>query len=195
MSTDRILTLLAGSFLSVYSVYLGLEYYRENWLVNKRCEYKIVSRSDSDFSHSDAFGLESNKEEDQDLSKENLRGGVTPLEVEAWMGEVKSMVVPPENTDNGDQNESHEKHSRSLTLIAFVGSLDDLTLFVPMLAGKSFNILELIIGAMISTIFIVIVCLCLTKCKLVADVLDRVPLVAIVAVFATVLIIKGIRIS
>lgn len=200
MSTDRILTLIAGSVLSIYSIYLGLEYYRENYAVDKSEQYDIVHSesdqgSDSDASHSDDF-----QDGFEEESKHSKQPGITPFEVEvgAWISDVKAITVQPKNnhfTDSGDRNGHSGKHSRSLAVIAFLGSLDDLTLFVPMLAGKSFNILELIIGAMISTFFIVVICLCLIRCKFVADVLDRVPLVAIVAVFAVVLIIKGVRIS
>eukprot|EP00545_Synedropsis_sp_CCMP1620_P011895 CAMPEP_0119013220 /NCGR_PEP_ID=MMETSP1176-20130426/8187_1 /TAXON_ID=265551 /ORGANISM="Synedropsis recta cf, Strain CCMP1620" /LENGTH=348 /DNA_ID=CAMNT_0006966289 /DNA_START=119 /DNA_END=1165 /DNA_ORIENTATION=- len=87
---------------------------------------------------------------------------------------------------------SSDKQSRSLAVIAFLGSLDDLTLFVPMLVGKAFGIVELILGAMIATLAIIVICLCLTQCQFVANVLEKIPLVAIVSVFCIVLLTKGI---
>ena len=61
-----------------------------------------------------------------------------------------------------------------------------------MLVGKTFGILELVIGALISTLAIIAICIFLTKCQLVADALEKVPLVAIVTGFCLVLIVKGI---
>jgi len=84
-----------------------------------------------------------------------------------------------------------KKRQQTLFVIAFIGSIDDLTLFVPMLVGKGFDWLQLVLGAIVAASTIVMICLFIGLCKPVADFLSNIPLAAIVAVFSTTLLIKG----
>jgi hypothetical protein len=86
----------------------------------------------------------------------------------------------------------NNKQSRSLAIIAFLGSIDDLTLFVPLLVGKALTILQLVLGAMMATLLIIVLCIFLTRCEIVANILEKIPLVAIVAAFSVILLVKGI---
>lgn len=90
-----------------------------------------------------------------------------------------------------------QKLERQMTLfvISFVGSIDDLSLFVPMLAGKGFNDVELFVGSFFATITILLLCFFLGQCQAVADCLMKVPLAAIVGVFASVLLFKGLYLA
>lgn len=105
------------------------------------------------------------------------------------------LLVPPLSITEDDGPSpplQSDKKSGSLALIAFIGSLDDPTLFVPLLVGKTFGIFELITGAMIATLAILVICLFVSKCQLMANVLERIPLVAIVVGFTVFLLAKGI---
>lgn len=84
-----------------------------------------------------------------------------------------------------------KKRQQTLFMIAFIGSVDDLTLFVPMLVGKTFNWFELMFGAFIAGSTIVLLCVFIGLCKPVADCLSRIPLALIVATFAIVLLTKA----
>merc|ERR1712216_644982 len=84
-----------------------------------------------------------------------------------------------------------KKRQQTLCVIAFIGSLDDLTLFVPMLVGKGFDPLQLMIGAFVAASTIVTLCLFIGLCKPVADCLAKIPLALIVAAFSMILLTKG----
>jgi len=91
-----------------------------------------------------------------------------------------------------EENESETSSSSSLFVIAFIGSLDDLTLFVPLLVGKTFHIFELISGAMIAVLIILCFCFFLVRCKIVSDFLQKIPLCVIVLIFSIIILVKGI---
>ena len=97
-----------------------------------------------------------------------------------------------DTSSSSDGNANHNDSSQSLVFIAFFGSLDGLTLYVPLLAGKVLGIIQLLIGVAISVSFIVIVAFSITKCKVVSDVLQRIPIFVIVSIFATLLLVKGL---
>jgi len=80
---------------------------------------------------------------------------------------------------------------QTLFVIAFLGSVDDLTLFVPMLVGKGFDIVQLMVGALTAATAIVILCIFIGLCRPVANFLSSIPLALIVGTFATLLLIKG----
>jgi len=204
MSTDRLLTLISGAALFIYAIVLGLEMYQDRFGV----DYSAVERNRS-FDSSEGSLEEAKMEEGRGRSpvrKEGLRkrsassDQLDDSDVEPEEGEVGMTVVPLEieketeepATEGVVMDDGIAKKSRSLIIIAFLGSLDDLTLFVPMLVGKALTILELVIGAMTAVMLIVTFCLFLTQCKRLATVLEQIPLVAIVAVFSVGLLVKGI---
>ena len=82
--------------------------------------------------------------------------------------------------------------TKTLIVVAFCGSLDDLTLFVPMLVGGAIGPTALLAGAMVATALIVTICVFLNVFKRVSDALAAIPLVCITSVFATFLICKVI---
>merc|ERR1719440_412488 len=83
--------------------------------------------------------------------------------------------------------DAEDGRAQTLFVISFIGSVDDLTLFVPMLVGKGFDIVQLVSGGFLATLLIVSICVFIGLCKPVADCLSKIPLAAIVIVFATVL--------
>jgi hypothetical protein len=196
MSTDRILTLISASALLVYSIVLAKEYYDENCGGEDHAEYSLVQNtchgSDSSAEKSDQK-KEAAEEHDNDVkpNPQDVEVGnmVMPLEIEDGTDSDSSDNEMKEQVD--DEFPRSNKESRSLAVIASLGSLDDLALLVSMLVGKRLSFVELIVGAMISTFAIVFICLSLTKCKLIADMLEKIPLIVIVSAFSVVLITKG----
>merc|ERR1740129_28389 len=93
---------------------------------------------------------------------------------------------------NEARTQSEAMRARALFTMAFLGSVDDLTLFVPMLVGSEFDAIQLVIGSFIAASFIVLLCVFIGLCGPVARCLSLVPLVLIVGVFAVVLLTKGI---
>merc|ERR1712025_696433 len=92
----------------------------------------------------------------------------------------------------GASKKEHEKYNwKALFTICFIGSVDDLTLFVPMLVGKGFDIVQLKAGGFLAAALIGSFCLFLGLCKPIADCLSKIPLALIVIVFATVLLTKS----
>lgn len=87
------------------------------------------------------------------------------------------------------QNESGR--SRALFMVAFLGSVDDLTLYVPMLVGKEMDLIELLIGGFVAASAIVLLCVFVGLCRPIAKCISSVPLVCIVGAFAVMLLIKG----
>lgn len=92
---------------------------------------------------------------------------------------------------SGDEKGEKDR-TQTLFVIAFLGSVDDLTLFVPMLVGKGFDMVQLVIGGFVAASIIVILCVFIGKCKPVADCLSAIPLAAIVVTFASCLLVKGL---
>jgi len=96
-----------------------------------------------------------------------------------------------EAKDDDESDTTGMEGSWALFTIAFLGSLDDLTLFVPMLLGNGFDAIQLVIGGLISASFIVLLCVFIGLCKPLSDLLSGIPLVFIVGGFAAVLLTKG----
>lgn len=86
---------------------------------------------------------------------------------------------------------ARELSTQSLFIVAFLGSLDDLTLFVPMLVGRAMSWVQLMIGTLFAATSIITVCVFLAMFKPIAAFLQRLPLYAIILVFASFLLIKG----
>merc|ERR1719183_1529979 len=99
-------------------------------------------------------------------------------------------VEHPDKTQE-ELDKADKERSKTLFVIAFIGSVDDLTLFVPMLVGKGFDFVQLMLGAFLATVVILTFCICIGLCKPIADCLSKIPLCLIVICFATALMLKG----
>lgn len=185
-STDKILTVVAGVLLALYTVKLTYEYVSE------------MMEGGEEEEGSEAEGNEEETEEEGVIVEMEL--GLSANHKKGLEGndEIASqeLLHSRKSSVGGEDDEAREitdkKRQQTLFVIAFIGSLDDLTLFVPMLVGKGFDMIQLLCGALIAASTIVIICLCLGRCKPVADCLGSIPLAAIVAAFATVLLVKGL---
>jgi len=183
-STEKLLTVGAGILLSLYSVKLSYEYYQE-------CNEP-----------EEGNGAENENPESGSYAKvaTNEGGGPAGGDIELAGGKPLSArsreMVPGMAVDSPDAaqeaiDKADKDRQQTLFVIAFIGSVDDLTLFVPMLVGKGFDIVQLMLGAFLATSVIITFCICIGLCKPIADCLSKIPLAAIVIVFATVLLLKG----
>jgi hypothetical protein len=187
-STDKILTVSAGVLLAIYTVKLTYEYIYDQ------------GDDDEDGTPADATAeleMGQHNESEADVKKfkadsyEKL--AVTEPEVETQDS--------PKQTGSGrtisgltalqKQTAAERKQQWALFVMAFVGSVDDLTLFVPLLVGKGFDFLQLMSGAAIASVTIVIICTSVGMCRPVANCLSSIPLALIVASFATILLVRG----
>lgn len=183
-STEKILTVGAGCLLSLYSVKLTYDWIQE---CNEGAEENGAANENPE---GGAYNKVATSE----------GGGVTGGDVEMAGGKPMSArsreMAPGMEIDNPNKaqeeiDKADKDRQQTLFVIAFIGSVDDLTLFVPMLVGKGFDIVQLMLGAFMATSLIITFCICIGLCKPIADCLSKIPLAAIVICFATVLLLKG----
>ena len=185
ISTDKFMTLLSGACLGVYAIFITYEYYQE----------EILGEKDDD-DEKDG-GYDSIPPEDPDEANKAVKTEASSLtdQTSVSYSEVSYSEVSSEDNpvidDEGTKAQNVTRKTRDLFMISFLGSLDDLTLFIPLLVGKTFGVIELSLGTVIATTIIVIFCVFLVKCKPVADFLERLPLCVIVISFSVGLLLKG----
>lgn len=184
-STEKILTVGAGCLLTLYSIKLSYEWYQE-------CNEEGGEEN----------GAENQNPEGGSYAQvaQNEGGTQVPGDVEMAQGKPLSArsrematAVAVDNPDKPQEelDKADKERQQTLFVIAFIGSVDDLTLFVPMLVGKGFDFVQLMLGAFLATSLIITFCICIGLCKPLADCLSKIPLAVIVIVFATILLLKG----
>lgn len=201
-STEKILTVIAGVLLAIYTVKLTYEYFFEDDDEEESGEEKeSASASDSEAGHlASQMELGSNSDAVEHELPTLLAS--EPAHVEGTKSLLGEKECAQEDTCTsqrhaaaGDQAQivdgSGKRGTAALFVIAFLGSVDDLTLFVPMLVGKGFTCVQLISGAIIAAFTIVMICLFIGLCKPVANFLSSIPLALIVGIFSTSLLVKG----
>jgi len=209
-STEKILTVGAGILLSLYAVKLTYEWIQE---MNEPEEGENGAENEGGNPEGGSYAKVATTEgEAVDGEKQSDRGGAKWCcttnqggtgagdgDVEMASGKplsARSREVAPVAVDSPDVaqaaiDKADKERQQTLFVIAFIGSVDDLTLFVPMLVGKGFDIVQLMLGCLMATIVILTFCICIGLCKPIADCLSKIPLAAIVIVFATVLLLKA----
>jgi len=179
-SSEKILTVLAGSILAVYSVYLLLKY------------FGIIPDDEEEGSDAEHSGTDKMYSKVSADDADDVEGANIPLSVKEVSDiSLDDSVEAPDKSDASDNEKGAKRTTWSLFVIAFVGSVDDLTLFVPMLVGRGFDMVQLIIGGFIAAFTIVLICIFIGLCKPIADCLNMIPLVAIVITFALMLLVKA----
>jgi len=162
-SADKILTVGAGTLMALYAMKLAYEYIQE---------------------------LKEQKEAEQEDTLELGRGAekkalTSGSDAEGTDASSSSLDAPPDNS-------AGKGRQWTLFVITVIGSMDDLTLFVPMLVGKGLHGVELMLGALIAASAIVCLCVFVGLCKPIADILSSIPLALIVSAFAVLLLVKGL---
>jgi len=211
-STQKILTVFAGSLLTLYTVKLLIfpddEDSEDNGESKNNDEADGSEQNDERMSTSEESTVASEMElgliakeklprllgSDQSAPAASLSPKQKQVEEAISLleknqtedDELISAVHTQQSTESLDK-----KRQQTLFMIAFIGSVDDLTLFVPMLVGKGFDWLQLMLGAFTAGTTIVMLCLFIGRCKPIADFLSSIPLAAIVATFSAVLLTKA----
>mmetsp|Transcript_108034 Transcript_108034/g.170715 ORF Transcript_108034/g.170715 Transcript_108034/m.170715 type:complete len:258 (-) Transcript_108034:6-779(-) len=173
-STEKILTVSAGCLLTLYSCKLTYEYIQE-------CNEEGSDDKDDPQSVYSKVATEEGAQAD---GEKGLSARGNDL--------VRAIEIDNPNRAEEELDKADKERQQTLFVIAFIGSVDDLTLFVPMLVGKGFDVVQLMSGAFLAAFAIVTLCMFIGQCKPVADCLSSIPLAAIVIVFAVVLLLKGL---
>lgn len=194
-STEKILTVGAGGLLAIYSIKLTYDWIQElreggdadeqaaadpeSGVYNKAAqgEEETAAAAGGSFRMSNSDGPE-------------VKHSARELELSARDASANVEIDNPEKTEADVANADRARQC-TLFVIAFIGSVDDLTLFVPMLVGKSFDLFQLMGGAFCAAAIIIFICIFIGLCKPIADCLSKMPLALIVITFATVLLIRG----
>jgi len=113
---------------------------------------------------------------------------------ESAKDEEKMYLIVAENSteDSIEMSDTKERSSRSLFVVAFLFSLDDLSLLVSVLIGTPMTWFELTLGTIISVIIICLICFFVGMFKSVSIFLESIPTFAIVFVFGITLAIKSL---
>jgi hypothetical protein len=177
-STDKILSVFAGSMLALYTLKL-------------LCDYIAELRDETEAADNEASDVESN------LTPSSTGMGQSPLMTQSPVGRTESILAEGHRRISElKMDTAKEKPTRrTLFVVSFVGSIDDLTLFVPMLCGKSFGWVQLVLGSLIAASSIVLLCCFLTACKPISRIISSIPFPLIVGAFATVLLYRGLTMN
>jgi len=180
-STDKILSVFAGSMLALYTLKL-------------LCDYIAELRDETEAADNEASDVESN------FTPSSTGMGESPLMTKSSVqnvGRTESILAEGRRRISelriGTVKEKPTR--RTLFVVSFVGSIDDLTLFVPMLCGKSFGWVQLVLGSLVAASSIVILCCFLTACKPLSRIISSIPFPLIVGAFATVLLYRGLTMN
>lgn len=99
----------------------------------------------------------------------------------------------PYHAPDSDDNNVGEGGAVSLSpwtvvSLTFLGALDEVSYFPSLLLGKVFSPLDLCLGTFLAACLVLsVVTLFLSRCQPLLDCLDRIPLYAILSIFATIL--------
>jgi len=204
-SSERLLTCIAAGGLGLYSIKLLLEEFEEREMC---CYAPKEGYEKTPTAEKKPFPSKSIDEDDVtgvEMLEVNSDEGSPPRAARA---DEKPTASPLHDTledvdleaqsdeDEDDEVEEMDTSSmRTLIVVAFCGSLDDLTLFVPMLAGGAIGPLALVTGALAATALVVLLCLFLNLFQRVSDCLQKIPLVAITSCFFVYLVLKATVLS
>lgn len=194
-SSDKILTVIAGGLLAIYAVKLTYEY----------CTESEEDEAAGEEPASNGTEMKEYAEVAQAEPDENgltfccskATGATTPPPTPGGKKRQKSEPLADAETGAAEKPSeeptkgSSQRGPSQLFIIAFIGSVDDLTVFVPMLVGKAFDLAQLMLGAFVAASAIVLICVFIGLCKPIADCLSSVPLALIVGIFASVLLTKA----
>jgi len=99
-------------------------------------------------------------------------------------------VTPGESEPTNDADPKSTSCGTMLTIVSLttLGALDEVSYFPALVVGGIFSPLEICLGTMLAAVLILLVVTCfLSQCKPLVECLDRIPVYAVIAVFATVL--------
>lgn len=100
------------------------------------------------------------------------------------------------NNDGGVDSMATTIAAQPWTVISLtvMGALDEVSYFPALIVGKVFTVTELVLGTVLTVIIMLFVVIkCLSQCRPLMDLLDRIPLYAVVTVFAVLLTTEVVR--
>jgi hypothetical protein len=214
-SSERLLTCIAAGGLGLYSIKLLLEEFeeremccyapKEGYEQTPTSEKKPFPSKKSIDDEDDVNGVEmlevrSEGSDDSPPRAARAEGSdekptASPLHETLEDVDLEANDSGDDDEDDDDEEEMDTSSMRTLVVVAFCGSLDDLTLFVPMLAGGAIGPLALVTGALAATGLVVLLCLFLNLFSRVSDCLQKIPLVAITSCFFVYLVLKATVLS
>ena len=124
------------------------------------------------------------------LQKGRRRQQQQKLRAQIDQDEETPLVVPSSNQQPCRDQPSDDDISQPwmVVTLTFVGSLDEIMYFPGLLLGHLFTAWELCLGAFLAAcIMLLMVLTCLRQCQPLMDCLDRIPLYAVVTVFAVLM--------
>jgi hypothetical protein len=191
-SAEKLLTIGAGILLALYSIKLLRDYIQE---LNEEEEAATAEPSkengNTELDASAAAHTVAANAAEEGKSREMESRNATEHSVENGEEVYQPLNQEVEKEGTCEAKAKEVERQQTLICIAFIGSVDDLTLFVPMLVGKEFDIVQLCMGAFIAASSIVAFCLFIGLCKPIADCLSKMPLFVVVIAFAVILLVKG----
>jgi cadmium resistance protein CadD (predicted permease) len=199
-STEKILTVAAGSMLTLYSIKLTYDYIQEQNEggegegENQQTDFNPEAGTYSQVAQEDYMeAYESDRPNGfcTCCAKQEPNSGASEQLPFSTKDRMDGMEIDSPDKGEEEMAKADKDRAQTLFVIAFIGSVDDLTLFVPMLVGKGFDLVQLMLGAFSAAAVIVLLCVFIGKCKPIADALSSIPLAAIVIVFATILMLKA----
>eukprot|EP00928_Gymnodinium_smaydae_P061522 TRINITY_DN45576_c0_g1_i1.p1 TRINITY_DN45576_c0_g1~~TRINITY_DN45576_c0_g1_i1.p1 ORF type:complete len:288 (+),score=80.55 TRINITY_DN45576_c0_g1_i1:76-939(+) len=206
-STEKILTVTSGSILVIYAIKLFHEYLYDDDGDEAGTTTGTEESSNEGASEEldkDKYVMGSPKKSGSEKKGflEDHEEGYSRKESRSRQSHSRSSAPEPFDIDvegahlqvasRESSRSSEVGRQQTLFIIAFVGSIDDLTLFVPMLVGQGFGWAQLMIGAFLAAAIIVLLCMFVGLCKPIANCLSSIPLCLIVAAFAVTLLTKGL---
>jgi len=188
ISTEKLLTIVSGLFLAVYALILGIAYFQEE----AQGTISVNREESSEDNHKRKGNYEL---DDQDHQSEEIND----KDENGLNSAAKSFHIESESLLESEQHRFSENPALgksqpsavSLFFISFMGSVDDLALFVPLLTGNVFLFSELVVGSMIAIIMIVVMCIFLTQNQFISNCLQKIPLFLIVLIFSTFILVKS----
>ena len=206
-SSERLLTCIAAGGLGLYSIKLLLEEFEEREMCcyapkagyekTPTAEKKPFPSKSIDEDVNGVEMLEVNSDEGSPPRAARVEGPDEEPTASPLHEPLEDVDLEANESDEEEEEEEEMDTSsmRTLIVVAFCGSLDDLTLFVPMLAGGAIGPLALVTGALAATALVVLLCLFLNLFQRVSDCLQKIPLVAITSCFFVYLVLKATVLS
>ena len=88
--------------------------------------------------------------------------------------------------------EEARKSSTRLFVVAFCGTLDDMTMFAAVILGKSILYVSLVVGSMLATVIIIVACWQISLYKPFAECIQKVPMWCLLSALSLYILIGGL---
>jgi hypothetical protein len=101
---------------------------------------------------------------------------------------VASHVTPVPSSLDHEPQPADVAQPLAVMSLTVMGALDEVSYFPALIVGQVFSLAEILLGCVLAVlIMLFVVVQCLAQCRPLLDLLDRVPLYAVVSAFATLL--------